>query len=733
MLESFLQHVWEVSFAGVLILFGAWYFVCARKILSVNAAIKTALAAEDIAAALKGSPLLAPAWRSFEQTLTRTSETVYSTIDAAEFFSERTLTRGMNMSFWQAYGGIFTGLGILGTFAGLTFGLSGVDMTSGDIDVLKDGIKNLLSGVESAFVTSLVGIFFGLVYSVAHHKLIVALHDKIAQLTDALDEKFPRRSAEDWLSKNFSEAQVQTTTLQNIDTESKEQTSALKNIGEDVARALYEGLDERMDDAIENLCAKLEEKLLPQTDKICGSIEKLDGDIATSTDKICAAIDKLGAGAAEGLSDTMSKVAGAQMDRFSAALDRFSDSIDAKLKTADEIAKLMNEQLLTTLQELREALRQQAQDSAAERAEAQEKFLATLDGLLATLNTVADNIKAQQDASAAEFATLLKTSLDNFSATMAQVLANAQKSTDDTNGKFTSTLEGLLATLNTVADNIKAQQDASAAEFATLLKTSLDNFSATMAQVLAKFKLDTDTANKGTRDANEQFLATLAALSKTLQEVADKINRQQTTAGNKFETLVANLIAQLNSFIDAQKKFFNNVANSNATEISRAVAAFREIVDRHNAATKKTFADIQTLLNESETYLQGVADAGNSLSQAAEPVKQSTAQLTRNLSETAAQMNTLSDANRTTRENLAALSERLATFTKNFNGIANELERSTTVITNSLDNYNGKISDGLTNALTQFDKTVSNALGGLNELIEDLKDALDDFNRKRRW
>lgn len=671
MLESFLQHVWEVSFAGVLILFGAWYFVCARKILSVNAAIKTALAAENIAAALKSSPLLAPAWRSFEQTLTRTSDAVYSTIDAAEFFSERTLTRGMNMSFWQAYGGIFTGLGILGTFAGLTFGLSGVDMTSGDIDVLKDGIKNLLSGVESAFVTSLVGIFFGLVYSVAHHKLIVALHDKIAQLTDALDEKFPRRSAEDWLSKNFSEAQVQTTTLQNIDTESKEQTSALKNIGEDVARALYEGLDERMDDAIENLCAKLEEKLLPQTDKICGSIEKLDGDIATSTDKICAAIDKLGAGAAEGLSDTMSKVAGAQMDRFSAALDRFSDSIDAKLKTADEIAKLMNDRMLTTLQELREALRQQAQDSAAERAEAQEKFLATLDGLLATLNTVADNIKAQQDASAADFA--------------------------------------------------------------TLLKTSLDNFSATMAQVLAKFKLDTDTANKGTRDANKEFLATLAALSKTLQEVADKINRQQTTAGNKFETLVANLIAQLNSFIDAQKKFFNNVANSNATEISRAVAAFREIVDRHNAATKKTFADIQTLLNESETYLQGVADAGNSLSQAAEPVKQSTAQLTRNLSETAAQMNTLSDANRTTRENLAALSERLATFTKNFNGIANELERSTTVITNSLDNYNGKISTGLTNALTQFDKTVSNALGGLNELIEDLKDALDDFNRKRRW
>ena len=671
MLEWFLQHVWEVSFAGVFILFGAWYFVCVRKILSVNAAIKTALAAEDIAAALKSSPLLAPTWRNFEQTLTRTSEAVYSTIDAAEFFSEHTLTRGMNMNFWQAYGGIFTGLGILGTFAGLTFGLSGVDMTSGDINVLKDGIKNLLSGVESAFVTSLVGIGGGIVYSVAHHKLIVEFHDKIARLTDALDEKFPRRSAEDWLANNFSEAQVQTTTLQSIDTNIGDQKAVLQNIGEDVARALYEGLDERMDDAIENLCAKLEEKLLPQTDKICGSIEKLDGNIATSTDKICAAIDKLGAGGTDKIGEIFTKGVGTQMERFSAALDKFSDSIDAKLKTADEIAKLMNEQMLATLQELRDALRQQAQDSAAERDEAQKKFL--------------------------------------------------------------ETLESLLATLNTVADQIKLRQDASAENFATVLKTSLDNFSATMAQILAKFKLDTDTTNKGTRDANKEFLETLAALSKTLQEVADKFNRQQTMAGDKFETLVTNLIAQLNSFIDAQKKFLNNVANTNAAEISKAVAAFREIVDRHNAATKKTFADIQTLLNESETYLQLMEDAGNSLSQAAEPVKQSTAQLTRNLSETAAQMNTLSAANQTTRENLAALSERLATFTKNFNGIANELERSTNIIRDSLDNYNGKINVGLTNALTQFDKSVNTALGGLNELIEDLTDAIDDLKKNRRW
>lgn len=216
MLNLFLQYVWQVSLVGVAILVVAYWGFCAGKIWSIRSQIKRVLAAEDIVAALKESDSLAPLWKNFSDTLTRTPDAAYSTTDAAEFFSPQILTRGMNMTFWQSYGGIFTGLGILGTFAGLTFGLQGVDMTSGDIEVLKDGIKNLLSGVESAFVTSLVGIGGAIVYSVVHHWLMANFHGNIKRLTDKLDEKFPRRSAEDWLAKNFTETQNQTMTLQKI-------------------------------------------------------------------------------------------------------------------------------------------------------------------------------------------------------------------------------------------------------------------------------------------------------------------------------------------------------------------------------------------------------------------------------------------------------------------------------------------------------------------------------------
>ena len=189
------------------------------------------LTADKIEAAFAKSKMLLPAWKDFDASLT--SDKKFSTASAAEFFSPQNLTRGLNMSFWQAYGGIFTGLGILGTFGGLVYGLYGVDMSGGDIDVLKSGIAKLLSGVETAFVTSLVGIGCAIFYSVAHHLLMKSFRERLAQLADRLDKIFPRRTAEDWLAKSLTEQQLHTAALNKLgDTMDKFSSDSVEAIGE---------------------------------------------------------------------------------------------------------------------------------------------------------------------------------------------------------------------------------------------------------------------------------------------------------------------------------------------------------------------------------------------------------------------------------------------------------------------------------------------------------------------
>ena len=203
-------------------------------------------------------------------------------------------------------------------------------------------------------------------------------------------------------------------------------------------------------------------------------------------------------------------------------------------------------------------------------------------------------------------------------------------------------------------------------------------------------------------------------------------------SADKFETLVANLTSYLKTFTDQQKKLWNENANSNAAQISAAVKAFNEIINRHNETTKKMFAQVQNLLGDVEEFLQLMDDTSTSLKQAAEPVKQSTAQLTRNLLETSAQMNTLATANQMTRQNISELSDKLKKFVDNFDGIANELERSTNIIKDSLENYNAKTGKELQDKIKAFNKSMGDAASYLQSLVEDLSDALEDFNRKRR-
>lgn len=95
-------------------------------------------------------------------------------------------------------------------------------------------------------------------------------------------------------------------------------------------------------------------------------------------------------------------------------------------------------------------------------------------------------------------------------------------------------------------------------------------------------------------------------------------------------------------------------------------------------------------------------------------------------------MKDLANANQTTRDNLAALSTRLADFVTKFNGIADELERATDIIGRSLDNYNVKTNAGLKEKLETFDKSMTQAFSYLNEVTEELNDALDDFKKIRR-
>ncbi len=82
-----------------------------------------------------------------------------STVSPAEHFTAASVL-GRNLgSLPNALPGVFTAVGLLGTFVGIAMGLADIEPTAAT-ENLMDGIRTLMSGMSTAFVTSIVGITF---------------------------------------------------------------------------------------------------------------------------------------------------------------------------------------------------------------------------------------------------------------------------------------------------------------------------------------------------------------------------------------------------------------------------------------------------------------------------------------------------------------------------------------------------------------------------------------------
>lgn len=103
-----------------------------------------------------------------------------------EYINEDLLDKvGMNY-FNSGISGMLTGLGILGTFLGLSMGL--MSFNGNDIYTISDNVGPLLSGMKVAFHTSVYGIFFSLIFNVVYRSIMSDAYEKLDNFLNAFKQ-----------------------------------------------------------------------------------------------------------------------------------------------------------------------------------------------------------------------------------------------------------------------------------------------------------------------------------------------------------------------------------------------------------------------------------------------------------------------------------------------------------------------------------------------------------------
>lgn len=168
-------------------------------------------------------------WQEFSETLheqkelnavTGLHETIAlrSTVPAEAFFNSHSLVDSrLSTEFFKHLPGIFTGIGIIGTFTGLILGLADFQVSESPITV-RHSLDELLKGVREAFYVSAGAITLAMVITLLEKLLLAGLYRKVEKLAQRLDSLYEAGAGEEYLSrlvKASEDSSAQTKTLKD--------------------------------------------------------------------------------------------------------------------------------------------------------------------------------------------------------------------------------------------------------------------------------------------------------------------------------------------------------------------------------------------------------------------------------------------------------------------------------------------------------------------------------------
>lgn len=151
-----------------------------------------ASAESDVARVVVGDPSLDQAWREYVGGLRTAANGIRVSSAPARVamnLSSCAETR-LRMEFFRHLPGVFTGIGIIGTFSGLILGLRAFRV-SDDTSVVQSSLNALLHGVWESFLISAIAISLAILVTLAEKTLIASLARRVETVVRLADVAFP--------------------------------------------------------------------------------------------------------------------------------------------------------------------------------------------------------------------------------------------------------------------------------------------------------------------------------------------------------------------------------------------------------------------------------------------------------------------------------------------------------------------------------------------------------------
>ncbi len=316
--------------------------------------------------------------------------------DAEEYINMRVVLKAMKVNYplIKAGSSIMVGLGLLGTFLGLTIGVTHFDSAS--TDTIKESINSLLGGMGSAFMTSIVGMSASLLFTVVESYIFSSFKRKLLRVNMLLNDTYfisddeyyisQQRKLQDEFRGMFHEYFTYKTAEGNVATvgnamkvvvdNSGEQTKSLSNLTVGLTDAIAELIDEKLisgfDSGMQPVLNGLKDISTEVSRRLDNVAEKLDGLSkqmdSPAQDATQVAIERLEEAFSNIMSDFNNKVANSANQSMEVITDRLLKASEG-FKDYENSMNTMSQSSQDSLQQLIEEIKELAvQNSKQDRA-----------------------------------------------------------------------------------------------------------------------------------------------------------------------------------------------------------------------------------------------------------------------------------------------------------------------------------------------------------------------------
>lgn len=563
---------------------------------------------------------------------------IKSNIPASEFFSEFTVCKscGINTRIIDAGAGTLVGLGLLGTFLGLTLGIQGFD--SSNSDNIQSSIQSLLDGMGTAFLTSLLGMFLSLVYTIFEKVWRNGLAKRLYDLNQKLDDDYyiddvelsayNQKVISSEVTKKFSEElnsvsnalfdrisplmHYQNTeghdvpvanAIREILTNNEEQTRALKSFSSDLALELNDRLDETLSRQMQQRLIPLMESVDNTTKTVVEHIDQMALSVSSpATDMIERVVEELKdslMGIMEEFKSTLSKNATNELENLALSLGTATKAIAEFPQNMANISDVLQ----LTITEVRNSIAEISNSSAAANSSAMKQMQ---EQIVFATNSISNAITEVKDV------------MNNITQSSEQssndLIEKVAKSTSDMSSFMHQTMEQLAGVMQTsvqaMSDDIASQQT----DLLALQEGTTSEVKKVVAQLSASWQESSEAILSQTENLLSRFDNTIERMSTTNSAVSGTMDLFQQAQSNitgstaHLQTITGDMRTATETFRKGQTEYslsLEKVQKETEEKLHEVVELFEtagnatdEYVEKIKNGLGQIFSQIQNGLNE---------------------------------------------------------------------------------------------------------------------------------------